>query len=385
MDISKFTDQKTGQTIRISFPKEDCAFIPDPLPPEWVFPAELWPLLAEAKQELARLDGIGRALPNPELLLRPLQSREAMRSSSLEGTYATPQELLLFELNPRIPQSERDPANDWLEVSNYSRSLRLGMDELQKLPFCLRLIRELHKTLLSGGRGRDKTPGQFRTTQVHIGSDFRFVPPPPDYLGDCLDHFEKRLNEDDPGYDPLVRCYLLHYQFEAIHPFLDGNGRVGRALLALMIYQWCGLYMPWLYMSAFFERYKDEYIDNLFAVSARGAWHSWIEFCLRGTVLQARDSIIRCEELRRIRDRFHELSETAGPRAHPLVEGLFRAPIVTIPDIAARYSISYPTAKSDIENLVDLKILVELSDARPKTFYSPEIFRAAYSDDAVGA
>ena len=381
MNIKRFTDLKTGTLVKIEHPKEDWAFVPNPLPPNWTFPAKLWPLLVEAKEELARLDGIGRTLPNPEHLLSPLQSREALRSSSLEGTYASPEELLLFELNPRIPSSDKDPANSWLEVSNYSRALRQGMRELLELPFCLRIIKGLHSTLLDGVRGRDKTPGSFRENQVHIGSDFRFIPPPPDHMNTCLDLFEKRLNEENSTYDPLVQCYLFHYQFETIHPFLDGNGRVGRALLSLMIYQWCGLHMPWLYMSAYFERYKDEYIDGLFAVSANAEWHSWIEFCLRGTVVQAKDSIRRCEHLQALRESFHEKADPSKPRAYPIIENLFTTPIVTVQNVATRFDVTYPTAKNDIENLVSLGILAELQNVRPRTFYSPGIFTAAYSDE----
>lgn len=381
MDITRFTESKTGELVPITTPVEETAFIPDPLPPKnWQFPTRLWPLLSEAKAEVARLDGIGRSLPNPELLLRPLQSREALRSSSLEGTYATPEELLLFELQPKEPQSEKDPINSRLEVSNYSRSLRQGMSLLEELPFCLRLIKELHKTLLSGVRGRDKSPGEFRKTQNHIGSDFRFVPPPPEALAECLDSFEKRMNAQDVSFDPLVRSYLLHYQFETIHPFNDGNGRVGRALLSLMIYKWCELSMPWLYMSAYFERYKDEYVNNLFAVSATGNWDTWMEFCLRGTVQQAKDAVVRCEGLKLLRDQFHSQIDNAGPRAHQIIEGLFTYPILAIPEIATRFGVTYPTAKSDIEKLVDLNILKVLPEGRPKIFYCPGIFGIAYSE-----
>lgn len=144
-------------------------------------------------------------MPNPELLLRPLEKYEAVCSSSLEGTYAAPRELFLFELEPREPKSAEDPANAWREVSNYSQAIRLGIRLLQELPFCLRFIRELHKTLLIGIRGREKTPGEFRTCQVHIGSDRRFVPPPANHLADCLDAYDKRLNAEDLQYDPLVR------------------------------------------------------------------------------------------------------------------------------------------------------------------------------------
>lgn len=380
MDASKFTSQKTGQLVQIQSPEEDWAFVPDPLPPKWEFPDRLWPLLAEAKEKLGRLDGIGRTLPNPELLLRPLEKHEALCSSSLEGTFATPRELLLFELEPREPKSKDDPANAWREVSNHSQALRQGMHLLQELPFCLRLIRELHKTLLIGVRGRERMPGQFRTCQVHIGSDRRFVPPPVNQLAGCLDALDKRLNQDDEKYDPLVRCYLLHYQFETIHPFLDGNGRIGRVLMSLLIFKWCKLSMPWLYLSPFFEKYKDEYIDNLFRVSAEGDWTTWIEFCLRGTITQAEDSIRRCDALRTLKDRWMQEAGRASVRAHAIIEHLFTSPVLTIPAMAKRYSVTYPTAKADVVALVKFGILQEVSDATPKVYFAPEIFAIAYSD-----
>lgn len=380
MNPKAFSENCPGSLVEIDVPRKDWAFVPQPLPPNWQFPIALWPLLAEAKQELARLDGIARTLPNPQLLLRPLQNREALRSSSLEGTYATPQELLLFELQPREPTSPQDPVNAHREVANYSSSLRRGLTLLQELPFCLRLVREIHQVLLGGVRGRDKTPGEFRKTQNHIGSDYRFNPPPPTHLKECLDLFEKELNRADHPYDPLVYCYLLHYQFEAIHPFLDGNGRVGRVLLSLMVHKNCQLQMPWLYMSPYFERYKDEYIDNLFAISARGDWNTWIEFCLRGTVEQAKDSIARCDALRALRELYHSKIGSAGPRAHHIVEELFTVPVLNISDVAREYEVSYPTAKSDVLKLVELEILAEVKDTYPKRYYCQGIFSIAFGE-----
>jgi len=380
MDQTKFTARKTGRLVQISVPKKDWAFVPDPLPPDWAFPEDLWPILTEAKEELARLDGIARTLPNPELLLRPLQSREALRSSSLEGTYATAQELMLFELQPREPTSEKDPANAQLEVANYSRSLRHGMELMDSLSFSLRLIRNLHKVLLTGVRGRDKAPGEFRQSQNHIGSDYRFIPPPPNHLDGCLDNLEKELNSEKHPYDPLVYCYLLHYQFETIHPFLDGNGRVGRALLSLMIQKYCKLSMPWLYMSAYFEQYKDEYIDYLFGVSANGDWATWIKFCLIGTISQAKDSIIRCDALRKLKGIFHDQLDAAGSRAHSIIENLFTTPVLTIPSVAAAFNITYPTARNEVIKLVELQILKQLPDTYPKLYYCAPIFSIAYGD-----
>jgi len=380
MDASLFGPDKTGQLVKISGP-DDWAFIPDPLPPKWEFPHNLWPLLAGAKEAVATLDGIGRHLPNPHLLLKPLQDAEAVKSSTLEGTIVTPQELLLFEMQPREPRSVNDRANDWREVFNYSRALAQGYNKLGEYPLSFRLITEMHRTLLAGARGREKTPGSFRTHQVHIGSGRRYVPPPAPSVMACFADLEKYMNAPS-DLDPLVRAYIVHYQFEAIHPFPDGNGRVGRLLLALATYAWCGHAMPWLYMSNFFERYKDEYIDNLFRISTEGRWGKWIEFCLKGTIEQANDSVQRCESLLNLRKDYEARISDGSVRLRNLVDTLFTAPLVNIPDVARRNGVAYQTAKRDIERLLELDILTTLPDTRPKAYCSRDIFRIAYEDRA---
>ena len=190
MDRTRFTEQKTGNLVAIKLPQagDDWAFIPDPLPPSgWQLPDNLIDLSMEAWDCLGTLNGIGLTLPNPHLLLRPLQGREAIQSSKLEGTYTTPEEVLLFEKNPSIPKSENDPANAWREVSNYNSASAAGYKHLDDRPFTLNLIRELHGTLMDEVRGREKTPGEFRTMQVAIGSDYRFIPPPPQRLAELFD------------------------------------------------------------------------------------------------------------------------------------------------------------------------------------------------------
>ncbi len=354
------------------------AFVPLALPPDWEFPARLWPLLGEAKQKLGLLEGIGRTLPNPGILLRPLADREAIKSSRLEGTYVTARELLVYEMRPRESGSETDPANYQREVLNYRRALQQGADS--DLPLSLRLIRELHGTLMTGVRGGDHTPGEFRTGQVAIRPDHRFVPPPPDKLLECLHTFERHLHARNPKYDPLVDCFLTHYQFESIHPFNDGNGRVGRLLLALMLKEHCGLSKPWLYMSEYFEARREEYFDALFGVSTQGRWESWIEFCLEGTVAQADDTILRCERLLRIKDDFAKRLHEAGGsvRLSRIVEDIFDSPFVRVTDLVRQLEVTYPTAKADAGRLVDVGILSELPDMTPKTYYAPEVFRVAY-------
>jgi Fic family protein len=224
----------------------------------------------QARTCLASLDGTGKHLPNPEILLAPIQQREAQLSSQLEGTITDPHQQALFQADPRYPTSAADPTNAYREVFNYGRALRLKLDGGTELPLSLRLIRQLHGILMDGVRGSNQTPGEFRKTQNQIGRPARFVPPPPQHLPEVLDAFEKYLHVENSDLDPLVRAFIAHYQFEAIHPFGDGNGRVGRLLLSLTIAEWCNLSNQWLYMSAFFERRKKEYMDLLLAVSTHG-------------------------------------------------------------------------------------------------------------------
>ncbi|HEX6305379.1 MAG TPA: Fic family protein [Anaerolineales bacterium] len=382
MDVSKFTKNKTGKLVSITGVSGlDHAFIPDPLPPNWAWPTRLWPLLLDARTSLAKLDGIGKHLPNPHLLLRPLQNRESLRSSRLEGTYTTPKQQLLFQIDPQYRSSETASANGDREVYNYGRALRLYAENQHELPLSLRLIRDLHRVLMEGVRGADRRPGGFRKTQNQIGHPARFVPPSPDYLPDCLDNLEKYLYQESV-YDPLVKAFVVHYQFEAIHPFQDGNGRVGRLLLAIVIQEWCQLSDPWLYMSAFFDANRDEYIDRLFRVSTEGDWDGWIEFCLNGVVLQARDTEDRCE---RLLDLEREFKDRVPPvrgrhRINMIVEDLFITPVVQIPPIAERLGVRYQTAQSDIENLVSIGILEEMQGTSQKTYFSPKILNITYDD-----
>ena len=386
MDNTRFTEARTGDLVKIITPDgPDWAFVPAALPPKWDFPAHLWPLLAHAREELVRLNEMGRTMTNPTLLMTPLQRREALRSSSLEGTYATPQELILYEMNPREPVSPSDPANDWREVYNYDRALKYGCRKLvdtttDGLPLSCRLIRGMHRELLGDVRGNPKEAGEFRKRQVHVGSDRRYMPPPPESLDKCLSDFERFLHDRGDKFDPLVLSYIVHYQFEAIHPFLDGNGRIGRALLSLTIQQWSKLALPWLYMSAYFERYKEEYIDNLFRVSTHGDWDRWIEFCLRGTAEQCRDAIRRCDRLNAIRNRMRgQLGHL--PRMNPIIDCLFFSTAFRVSDVMAWGHSSRPTAKADIEKLMKQGFVAHLKGQRPRTYFAPAIFAAAYSEE----
>jgi Fic family protein len=230
-------------------------------------------------------------------------------------------------------------------------------------------------------RGEEHAPGEFRKLQVAIGSSRRFVPPPPLNIQHCLDEFERYLHEKDK-FDPLVDCFLVHYQFEAIHPFRDGNGRVGRLLMAMMIQQRCQLSHPWLYLSDYFARNREEYIQRLFHVSVSNHWAKWVEFCLRGTAEQATKTIERCDRLRSLREDYMRRLENVGGkvRMNRIVDDLFHLPMVRVVDLPARLGITYPTAKADLDRLVAAGILAELEGEQVRAYYAPEIFQIVYAD-----
>lgn len=313
------------------------------------------------------------------LAARVKRSKKRWTSRSLEGTYASPRELLLFELSPHGETSRDQRTNDHREVFNYRRALQHAA--ASELPLSLRLIRELHAVLLDSVRGKEKAPGEFRKIPVAIGRDYRFVPPPPEQLNVCLDELEKYFHQSDPSFDPLVDCFLLHYQFETIHPFNDGNGRVGRVLLAMTFQHKCKLTKPWLYMSEFFERNRDEYFQRLFDVSARGDWAGWIQFCLNGALVQARETTARCRRLLEIRERYRQSIATirdGSARLGAIVDGVFETPFLRVRDLVERLEITYPTAKKDAQRLEDAGILKELPNIYPKTYYAPDVFQVAY-------
>lgn len=379
MNYKDFGHGSSGVLSKITpFWGGDRCFDPDPLPPDWRFPVQMWPLLNEANRQLMLLEGVGRSLPNPAILLGPMRDREAILSSRIEGTFATPRELLLYELDPTEAASEADPRNQHREVANYVAALEHA--DSSPLVIALPLIRQLHQLLLDGVRGDNKEPGAFRNQQVAIGSTARFVPPPPERLHDFLEQLDTHLLSESQKYDPLVDCFLVHYQFETIHPFADGNGRVGRLLLTLMIRERCALTQPWLHMSEYFARDHEGYCERLYQVSSQSAWNDWIEYCLEGVIDLAAATVERCDRLRRLREQhFGRLSQTRGAvRLHDIVEGLYKTPIVTVADLPDRLGVTYPTAKSDVEKLKKIGILKEWIGSQPKTYYSPEIFAIAY-------
>lgn len=383
MDRSAFGKKSHGRLVRVG---TGSGFVPGALPPPdriWSMDDEQWGALVEAKSSLMLVEGSGQRLVNPAMLLRPLQRREALRSSTIEHIDTTAEELLLFEIDAASDGAE-DVVDGVREVANYERAMRRGVELLDEMPLSLRFVRELHRTLLVGVRGADKTPGEFRRVQVSIGD--RFVPPPVDELAGCLDSFEKFMHAAS-GVDPLIRVFWLHYQFEAIHPFRDGNGRVGRLLLSLSAMGLCGLSQPWLYMSAYFEKHRRTYMDLLHGISTEGAWKEWTLFCLRGAAEQSRDTARRVGRLLALRERYQRELGAAGAKARLLqtLDELFATPVITTPLIQQRRGIDFNTAKSDISRLVDAGILGEIKGRNARTYVAHAILAAANDEQDVSS
>ncbi len=346
------------------------AFIPNPLPPRIEYGPALLRSLSDADRLLGQLAGEGRRLPNPHLLIRPFIRREAVLSSRIEGTQATLGELLAMEAGAAV---ERSP-DDLKEVANYVAALEYGVKRLDKLPLSLRLVTELHGKLMKGARGDHATPGEFRRSQNWIGpagctlQNASYVPPPPDALMDCLGAWEKFLH--DRSLPPLVQAALMHYQFEAIHPFLDGNGRVGRLLITLFLVERDILPTPLLYLSAFFEATRQEYYEHLNAVRTRAAWGSWLEYFLNGVARMSEDALSRATRINSLLAAWRQ-AVSALPSKTPLqlVDLLGENPFWTAKRVAQRTGVAFTTAQRAIDRLVSENILVPVSDARRGRVY----------------
>jgi len=341
------------------------AFIPDPLPPQIVWTPQLLRSLSEADRAVGRLAAEGARLPNPHLLIRPFVRREAVLSSRIEGTQATLGEVLAAEMGAHV---DRAP-DDLREVANYVAALEHGLSRLPKLPLSLRLVREIHTKLMKGVRGHRATPGEFRRTQNWIGppgapiEQATFVPPPPNEVGTALSAWERFLH--DRSLPPLVQIALFHYQFEAIHPFLDGNGRVGRLLISLFLVERDVLPTPLLYLSAFFERRRREYYDRLWAVSERGDWEAWLAYFLEGVARQAEDAVARASRIQDLLAAWRTTSAAAGAKIGPaLVDLLAENPYCTAGSVSERLAVAYTTAQRAIHKLEGLRILKKATEAR---------------------
>lgn len=379
MKPNEFRNPKVGKTIRTQ--TGYWAFIPAPLPPVFEWSTLLVSALSEADRELSRLTALAGNFPFPRLLTQPFIRREAVLSSRIEGTRASLTDLYHYE---SAQLSFLEPNDDVREVHNYVRALDDGLERLKTLPVSLRLIREIHAKLLEGVRGGQLTPGKFRRTQNWIGpagstiETATYVPPPVDEMLDALSDLEKFIHAE-PEIPALARAGLIHYQFEAIHPFLDGNGRVGRLLIMLLFREWNILSQPLLNLSAYFERHRQEYYDHLLAVSQRGQWEEWLRFFLRGVSLQAQDSVFRMTRLQGIRTKYETRVQVDrnSARMAAVIDFIFSRPILTIRQLETALDMPYMAAKRYIDKLVENGILQETTGyARNRVFLANEIFQA---------
>ncbi|MBF4509338.1 MAG: Fic family protein [Aeromicrobium sp.] len=360
MDPKTFREPTAGRPIRAE--GGYWAFVPAPLPPVLQWDTVLVTALSRADAALSRLEGVGSQLPNPHLLIDPYARREAVLSSRIEGTQASLSDILLDEIDPGRVEASRD---DIREVRNYVDALEFGIQRLQELPLSVRLVRELHRVLMQGVRGDHATPGELRVSQNWIGppgstiDSAAYVPPPPHEMLQALGDWERFLHDRDSLPD-LIQCALMHEQFEAIHPFLDGNGRVGRLLITLFLMERGRMTRPLLYLSAYFESNRAAYYDSLQAVRTHGAWRDWLMFFLTGVQLVATKASDQAAELAAMRERYRGLV-SGRSRASALVDELFRAPITNAASAARRLGVSDPTARAAISALEDVGLLEEFT------------------------
>lgn len=377
MKPSDFTSKRTGRFEKID--KDVYAFVPNPLPRRLDFSREIRDASESALLALGKLDAIIPALPNPQLLTAPFMRREAVLSSKIEGTNTELEQLYLFETEERIGARQRADSGDAGEVLNYVRALQYGLNALDKMPICNRLLRETHDVLLEGvreDRGRYKFPGQFRKVQAYIGSKdiraARYVAPQETHVERLMAELETYINDHNTELPTLAKVALIHYQFEAIHPFCDGNGRVGRVLILLLLSSYQVLGEPLLYLSAYFERRKDEYVARLLDVSTRGTWKEWIVFFLSGVVEESQDAIQRAKRLGELREAYRrriQQSRASAASALQLVDTLFHWPVTSVSIAREKLGMTFKGAQANVQKLVEHDILAEVTGAQRNRLY----------------
>lgn len=363
MDPTRFAAPDWGRAVSTGGSAAYYAFVPAPVPSQLVLRPETIMLLSEADAALGRLAGSGRLLPDPHLLVSAYITREAVASSRIEGTQASVTEVFDAAVTGASPRA------DVQEVRNYILALQHGLSRIEdSFPISLRLIREMHAILLTGVRGHERTPGEFRQTQNWISSPdnqprtARFVPPTVDNMWTALDDWEKHLHDDEPKLPLLIRCALLHYQFETIHPFLDGNGRIGRLFVILYLVSLGRLPTPLLYLSSYFDEHKGDYYDRLQFVRERGEIHEWLEFFLTGIAGQATDAVSRAESLSDLREKYRLLLQGNRSRAIEVADLLFANPIMTVRAVQTGLSVSQPGATNLLRTLTAEGIVREVGE-----------------------
>jgi len=382
MDIALFKNSLSGRLTRTS--GGYWAFVPNPLPPKIEWDNALVSVVSRADIAVGTLSGLGETLPNPHLLIYPFVRREAVMSSRIEGTRSSLSDLLLFEAT----KIERQ--RDVKEVQNYVSAMEYGLKRLNELPLSLRFIRELHSILMEGVRGEHATAGEFRQSQNWIGppgcalNEATFIPPPAPEMQECLNQLEKFLHTEK-DLPLLVQLALVHYQFEAIHPFIDGNGRIGRLLITLFLCQRGVLTKPLLYLSAFFERHRQEYYDLLLKISQEGAWREWIEFFLRAVVEQSGDAVSRARRLLDLHHTYTQVSreKKLTPTAGQLIELIFMRPLLNARAAQEYLNVTFPAAQKALNALVEAEILAEITGGRRNRVYAAKEILEIMEEDIL--
>ena len=365
------------------------AFVPKPLPPDppLQWDTGLLKLLSDAAAAVGRLDGMAGSLPNPDLFVASYIRREAVLSSQIEGTQSSLDDVLAHEVEATVTSLPADIA----ETVNYVRAMRLGLSLLDELPLSGRLIRRMHGSLMKGVRGQERSPGEFRTTQNWVGpagctlETAAFVPPSPDDLAAAIRDFEVFLNDsDDP---PLVLAGLAHAQFETIHPFLDGNGRVGRLLITLLLVERRVLARPLLYLSLFLKQNRSEYYDRLNAIRTHGDWEGWMKFFLTGVAITANDAVRVAAELSALTDKHRHTATRRGLGKYgwPMLDLLAEQPVVTIKYASARLGATPSTAGRLLDQMVSMGIVNEITGRRRNRVYRYSPFLDLLTDDSEPA
>ena len=383
MNPEAFKNSTAGKCIRTITRPPYWAYVPNPLPPKIAVDWELVNLLSKADSKLEELSSRGQLLPNVHLLIRPLLvRREAVMSSRIENTQSGLEDLFIFEAD----QTELSPMSDVKEIINYVRAMEYGIKRLEDLPVSSRLICETHEILMQGVRGEHATPGSMRTSQNWIGGrtlrDAIYVPPQVADMKQCFSDLEKYIhsNAQEPA---LIQCALVHYQFEAIHPFLDGNGRIGRLLITFMLLEKGLLPQPLLYLSDFFERYRDEYYRLLLNVSQKGDWKAWITFFLNGVRQQSENALSTIQKLLDLQSQYRALA--TGRRVpkivNRLIDYLFASPVISISALSKVWEIPFPTVQRGVNYLIEKSILREITGgSRNRLFVADEIFNTIMTE-----
>lgn len=382
MELADYASTPFGKPRRTPGRHGYVAYFPAPIPRRIELPSETVRLLADAEASLGRLAGVGQLVPNPHLLIRPYLLREALSSTRIEGTQASLADVFEAEASGEVPNADVE------EVLNYIEALEWGLGRMTELPLGVRLIREIHRRLLSGVRGRERMPGEFRTTQNWVGGSgstietARFVPPPPTELPDLLADWERYAHEATEV-PVLVQNALLHYQFETLHPFLDGNGRIGRLLSVFLLVSHGRLPAPLLYLSAYLERDRSRYYEALQRVREYGDPLPWVELFLTAVHSQAADAVLRAQRIVELRERYRlSASAITSRNAMTLVDLVCETPIVSSRAVEVRLGVTRPTALKLLRQLEEVGVLQEGTPGpRGQRRYLAREFMAAVTEE----